>query len=382
MHVAHEEVRRGGQPGSARSQPGGLWGWFALLPVFLWATNGQAQQPGSGVGRAADRGAPVAGAAITVPRTADCLKCHALPNLGYREGGQARVFTVAPQAFRGSAHGTLACVQCHSDVAAYPHVPSAQRKRVTCDADCHAVDASGRPYTHRGVVARFRESVYGRPVRDPTGLVAPDPDAPTCLTCHGDTGSGNPHAIAAAKSLTRAAKVQLCVSCHDDRALMEKHRVPAEAVASYRRSFHYKSLLFGGTGTAICIDCHTAHDILPASDPRSSVAAASLTKTCGRARCHEGARRNFAVSGANHLDLRVESEPVLWFEEKFFLLLTGGTMLMLLVGIALDVQRKFGWAALAARAGRAIGRTVERFRPSLVRSSRRGLELARRILID
>ncbi|HEX9106746.1 MAG TPA: hypothetical protein VF832_05955 [Longimicrobiales bacterium] len=356
-------------------------GLALVAPLLLFCASAGAAQQMAG-GAAGVRAAGTRTVDATSLRTQDCLKCHALPNLGYREavGARARVFTVAPRGFQASAHGKLECVQCHADMTAYPHVASTQRKRVTCDADCHAVDAAGRPYTHRSVAAQFAESVHGRAVRGAQGLAtAPDPDAPTCLTCH---GSGDAHMIAPKTSVTRETKVALCVRCHDNRTLMAKHRVPVDAVASYRRSFHYKSLLFGGTGTAICIDCHTAHHVLPASDPRSSVATASLTKTCGQARCHEGARRNFAVSGANHLDLRVDREPVLWFEEKFFLVLTGGTMLMLLVGIILDVQRKFGWGALAARAGRALGGNARRLRPTVARSGRRGLRLARRILID
>jgi hypothetical protein len=48
----------------------------------------------------------------------------------------------------------------------------------------------------------------------------------------------------------------------------------------------------------------------------------------------------------------------------------------------LDVQRKFGWVSLAGRVGGALGRGAVRLRPSLTRSGRRGLRLARRILID
>ena len=76
------------------------------------------------------------------------------------------------------------------------------------------------------------------------------------------------------------------------------------------------------------------------------------------------------------------TEPLLWFEEKFFMVLTAGTMLMLLVGIVLDVQRKFGWVALLRRLVGALGRGLGRLRPSLARSGRRGLLLARRVLID
>jgi hypothetical protein len=40
-----------------------------------------------------------------------------------------------------------------------------------------------------------------------------------------------------------------------------------------------------------CADCHGAHEILPASDPRSPIAPKNLVRTCGK--CHENATANF-----------------------------------------------------------------------------------------
>ncbi len=381
-----KKVRCDRAPSRAGAQRG-AWACRPLSPVcallaLVGALTGPlaAQRPTASAG-------PVRVSAAAPRAEVDCLKCHSLPNLGYRDGAGAplRSFTVARGVFHASAHGKLACRQCHVEIDSFPHPPAAQRAHVTCDRDCHAVDSAGRTYTHAQIAAEFRESVHGDSVVTlPTGATrrGVDPDDPTCLTCH---GGGEAHAIVPVAKVTRAAKMALCVRCHDDRAMMERHGVSAEAVTAYRRSFHYKAVRFGVTGTAICIDCHTTHHILPATDVRASIAPAALTKTCGQKGCHAGAQRNFSISGANHLDLRVEREPLLWFEEKFFLLLTGGTMLMLLVGIVLDVQRKFGWVVLARRAACGLargGRGLARLHPALARSGRRGLRLARQLLID
>ena len=79
-----------------------------------------------------------------------------------------------------------------------------------------------------------------------------------------------------------------------------------DAVDSYRRSFHYKAIRFGETNTAVCQDCHTVHDVLPKDSAHSSIADANLPKTCGQSDCHPGAQMNFSMSGANHLDLRID----------------------------------------------------------------------------
>jgi hypothetical protein len=170
----------------------------------------------------------------------------------------------------------------------------------------------------------------------------------------------------------------LCVDCHDDHARMTRNNVEPEAVSSYKRSFHYKAITFGARQAAACQDCHTTHRILPPSDPTSSVAPAALPATCGQAACHPGARTHFAVSGANHLDLRVKREPILRAEEWLFWMLTAGTMAMLGVGIVLDVQKTFGWLALARRSARGLRR---RLGAALV-AGRRTIRFARWLLVE
>lgn len=375
----------GGPVGAGRGRR--PWGTAAALALAVLAAgssdaaaqaaapgqmNGAVQAAPRGAAAEAGRGAAVAAGPPARSGALRCETCHALPNLGYDEmpGAAPKRFTVAPATFRASAHGKLSCTQCHPDIATYPHAATAPRKPVSCDADCHATDARGRPYTHAAIAGDFRSSVHAK---------RPSADDPTCLTCH---GAGDAHAIVPVARVSRPAKMALCVRCHDDAAMMKRHEVSTEAVASYRRSFHYKGIRFGDTRTAICSDCHTAHLILPASEAASSVAPAALTRTCGQANCHQGAERNFAVSGANHLDLRIEKSGLLWFEEKFFYVLTGGTMLMLLAGIVLDVQRKFGWLALALRLVWAVRRRVLVCRPTFVRRARRGARFVRQLLLD
>ncbi len=311
-----------------------------------------------------------------------CLACHAMANLGYREpDGSTRRFVVSPARFGRSVHARLACVQCHAGDAAYPHDGSAAAARPTCASDCHATDSTGHPYTHARQAVELRASVHGR---------ADDRDNPGCLTCH---GAGDAHAVTRIASAPPAVRMASCVGCHDDARMMARSRVSADAVASYRRSFHYKAIRFGGTQTAGCSDCHTSHRVMRPDDPRSSVARPHLAATCGRSGCHPGAQLPFAGSGANHLDLRVAREPVLLIEERLFLMLTAGTLAMLLVGIVLDIQKKFGWPALARRVGAAalaaVGRGGEvlhthfgRLRSALARSRRATLRAARLLLYE
>lgn len=307
-------------------------------------------------------------AAQTAPSVAEdpgrCLTCHGMANLAVRERASAAVhsFSVSPQAFAASVHGRLTCRQCHGEVGAYPHVFPGGRVKVTCAQECHVRAREGRTYTHAATVADFDASAHrARASGD-------EHDRPTCLTCH---GSGDPHAVAPASGQPQRARMALCVGCHDDRARMTRNRMETDAVSSYKRSFHYKAITFGARTAAVCQDCHTTHRILPPWDAKSSVAASALPATCGKAACHPGARATFAVSGANHLDLRVKRERVLWAEEWLFWILTAGTMAMLVAGIVLDVQRRLGLAvALIGAAPRASKQLLRRLHAVSVMSGR------------
>ena len=304
--------------------------------------------------------------------TPRCLKCHGMANFAFRDSVNAplRNLTVPADSFALSVHGRLQCQQCHGDISQYPHEMAGPKVPVSCGTDCHATDSTGNAYSHASTVTAFQRSAHRK------GLSS-DPDgSPTCLTCH---GGGNPHGVARAKqALPPAEKMALCISCHDDAALMNRHQVDPEAVASYRRSFHYKAIRFGESNTAVCQDCHTAHDILPADSAASSIAPGHIAQTCGQQQCHPGARMSFAMSGANHLSLRIAREPVLWWLEKFFLLLTAGTMAMLVVGIVLDIQRSFGWGVLF---GKSLGRLGAGWRRVTARAPA-VWRVARRVLLD
>ena len=60
-----------------------------------------------------------------------------------------------------------------------------------------------------------------------------------------------------------------------------------DQLAQYKTSVHGKKLAGGDQKVAICTDCHTVHDIRPASDPRSSVHPLNVADTCKR--CHADA---------------------------------------------------------------------------------------------
>lgn len=112
----------------------------------------------------------------------------------------------------------------------------------------------------------------------------------TCIDCHG----GDPttlemqkaHALEAFFRGTpqRAEIPELCASCHSDPVKMKPYGLRTDQHAEYQTSKHGKLLAQGDTRVAVCTDCHTAHRILPAWEPRSSTHPESISQTC--AQCH------------------------------------------------------------------------------------------------
>ena len=82
---------------------------------------------------------------------------------------------------------------------------------------------------------------------------------------------------------------QLCGCCHSNPAYMRQYNpsLRTDQLDQYHTSVHGKRLAAGDTKVAVCIDCHSVHDIRPPSDPRSTVNPVNVAKTCSR--CHSDA---------------------------------------------------------------------------------------------
>ncbi|CUS99643.1 cytochrome c3 family protein, partial [Candidatus Kryptonium thompsonii] len=85
------------------------------------------------------------------------------------------------------------------------------------------------------------------------------------------------------------SEVRLCSRCHSDANYMKRFNpaLPTDQFEKYKTSVHGQRILKGDVKVATCSDCHSAHDIFKANDPRSTVFASTLPKTC--AKCHSDA---------------------------------------------------------------------------------------------
>ncbi len=193
---------------------------LAVAPVAL------AQDPGNGSQScfACHRQPNLNGVEGSQANIAFCLDCHADPQVdGWASTGRTPVH-LDPDRYRGSLHGGIACVACHSDLARNPH----RADRAVACADCHSALLShvnmGAPHVstdcaacHRPDLPVIRDAATGRVVLaevDATGAPLDRTDHTVvreadCTRCH---TSGNQVGAPAAALPARSV---LCMACHD-----------------------------------------------------------------------------------------------------------------------------------------------------------------------
>jgi cytochrome b subunit of formate dehydrogenase len=197
-----------------------------------------------------------------------CYRCHDDPELtGYRGDDEIPMYIDAAL-IAASEHSGLACVECHEDLA------GSRRRRHAEDlepVDCGAC--------HRREAREQRASLHG------AAEAAGDALAPNCASCHGKhdvLSASNPAAPTAVMNIP-----MLCGTCHKEGSeVTQTHDISQEQILEhYSMSIHGEGLFRQGlTVTAVCTSCHTAHDIRPHTDPKSSIHADNVAEMC--ATCH------------------------------------------------------------------------------------------------
>jgi hypothetical protein len=295
---------------------------FRLFPVLLIflavsmpvaAEQGMAIDPATCLGCHSNKIAAAEFAASVHGKNA-CTSCHIeITNLTLHMQGAVKVQKVHCERCHkketsehfASVHAQkdVRCADCHTDIHTHKYWKNDKRVVVAKCVQCHDKEAS------------YRNSIHGK------GVAAGNQDAAACNDCH------NLHDIKPLgdpKSHTnREFHTKVCMKCHADEKMMQRNHVEPVAVKSYMDSYHGKNYRLGfPEKVAGCADCHTAHDILPAKDPKSTVNHANLVKTC--AQCHKNATPLFTryYPHAEHTD-RVNYPILYWTFIAMTGLLTG-----------------------------------------------------------
>jgi hypothetical protein len=207
-----------------------------------------------------------------------CTSCHlGITDLTAHERGKSRPLPVkcvlchsdVSARYAGSVHNSndIACDDCHSDIHTLRLWKGDKREVVKICVQCHD---TGHAY---------RKSIHGRAV------FAGNQDAAVCSDCHGlhrIVSLGDPRSFT-----NRKFHTMVCLKCHADKEMMKRNGVMTVAVPTFFESYHGKGYRLGfPEKVAGCADCHTAHSILPQSDPDSSVNPRHLVKTCSQCHTH------------------------------------------------------------------------------------------------
>jgi cytochrome b subunit of formate dehydrogenase len=208
------------------------------------------------------------------PTNDDCLACHGDASLTQEVNGQTVSLHVDADKFKNSMHGGMfSCVDCHTDVKTAPHANTPAK--ISC-ATCHADEQAAYSHSFHALAERKN----GSPVAG-------------CVDCH-----GSPHELLAssdAKSRTNHANIPAtCGACHDQKLVMEAGGGTTQPFTAYETSVHGLAVANGVEKAAVCTDCHGAHNILSAGDPKSSIFKFNVPATCGK--CHGSVEREYVQS--------------------------------------------------------------------------------------
>ena len=213
---------------------------------------------------------------------ATCGRCHGQKFLMESNGETAQPFL----SYQSSVHGravangsqkAAVCTDCHGVHEILPASdPKSPISKVAVASTCGKC--------HTDVANTFTASIHGQALARGNML------APTCTDCHGIHSikrHTDPNSPVAGQNVSR----DICARCHQGVRLSQEFGVPGNRVTSYFDSYHGLAAEGGSVVAANCSSCHGVHNILPSSDPHSTINRANLDATCGQ--CHKGVTQKF-----------------------------------------------------------------------------------------
>ncbi|MGB2604489.1 MAG: cytochrome c3 family protein [Candidatus Sulfotelmatobacter sp.] len=281
-----------------------------------------------------------------------CAKCHS--DAGFLSRHKIPVAHPV-DSYKLSVHGravalgkdAAVCSSCHGSHGIYPATD--ERSKVN---HWKVPETCGQ--CHKEIARQFNESVHGEAVK------AGVRDAPVCIDCHGEhliIDPSNPASPLSAENIS----AQTCGRCHGDPRLALRNDLPADRLPSYASSYHGLALTEGKVTAANCASCHGVHDILRSSDPRSTVNAANLRKTCGQ--CHKGVADAKFIIGPVHVQINVgPNHPVVKWIRWTYLALIPLTLGFMIVHNLLDFLAKLIRRHPRHETGAQISRMNRNFR--------------------
>lgn len=188
---------------------------------------------------------------------------------------------------------TATCVDCHTSHFELP----ADDPRSTVFHDNIATTCGT---CHVGIYEDFRQSIHS-PMLSDVGK-----DLPVCNDCHQSHTTVGVEAVGFRQQI-----LNQCGTCHE------------EVTNTYFDTFHGKVSKLGSAQTARCHDCHGSHNILPPTNPSSTLSRANIVGTCQT--CHPNSNRKFVGYLTHATHHNKEKYPYLFYAFWFMTILLVGT---------------------------------------------------------
>jgi cytochrome b subunit of formate dehydrogenase len=229
---------------------------------------------------------------------ARCIDCHGAHDIRKRTDPESRVY-------RRKLPYT--CGQCHKN----PAVAAKLGIRNKYAGGRYLESIHGRALLVEGlVVAPSCVDCHGtahdiRPANDSRSTVNRKQVVHTCGRCHEGVAEAYAASVHARAASSRDRNGPICIDCHTAHQVVESDatfalasdricgRCHADRFRRYQLTYHGRAHSLGDKNVAACFDCHGAHTILPSSDPKSTLSAANRVTTCRQ--CHPRANQKFAA---------------------------------------------------------------------------------------
>jgi cytochrome b subunit of formate dehydrogenase len=255
----------------------------------------------------------------------------------------------------------LLCGKCHGGKKPPTSIsPMGAKAMEDYSRSVHGIEVLKKGHLEPAVCVDCHGAHGMRKSSDPASMVFRDAIPTTCGACHKDIYaeySHGSHFIAGGGGKAGLPSCAVCHSAHNiskvsgskfNREINHQCGVCHKDLArTYRETIHGKIHKLGYEKAAKCSDCHEAHAILPASNPRSSVAPANLMDTCGK--CHKNVTKNF-TGFIPHADYHsMEKRPYLFYTYWFMTLLLFGVFGFFGLHTLLWLPRSLTHAIFAAK---------------------------------
>ncbi len=227
---------------------------------------------------------------------ATCGRCHGQKFVVGADGLSSQTFMNYQESVHGKAIASgstkaAVCTDCHGD-----HEILAANEAKSPISKFNVPQTCGK--CHVQVSQTFMQSIHGQEIAKGNGL------APTCTDCHGIhsiKGHLDPSSSVSEQNVARTT----CARCHEGVRLSQEFGVAGNRESTYLDSYHGLATQGGSVVVANCASCHGVHNILPSSDPRSTINKANLDATCGQ--CHKGVTQKFTQAKV-HMDRDVSRD--------------------------------------------------------------------------